>query len=100
MTIEELNEFILHYIEKDKTQSAIMLSAPWGTGKSYYINNSLIPFLEQNESRKSYVKLRLFKNFEHEIDRNLLNTISDYNIEEFVAEKELISLYMSMYLKA
>ncbi len=55
MTIEELNEFVLHYIEKDKTQSAIMLSAPWGTGKSYYINNSLIPFLEQKESRKCIV---------------------------------------------
>lgn len=71
------------------------------------------------ELRKNYVKLRLLLNFENEIDKELLNTIEDlicridinvsysyiinygdYNIEEFVAEKELISLYMSMYLKA
>ncbi len=40
MKTEELNDFIKHYIEMDKTQSALMLTAPWGTGKSYYINNN------------------------------------------------------------
>ena len=32
-----------------------MLSAPWGTGKSYYIQNSLIPHLEQNTDKKCVV---------------------------------------------
>lgn len=72
-----------------------------------------------HELRESYVKLRLLLNFENAIDKKLLITIEDlicridlnvshsyiinfgdYNIKEFVAEKELISLYMSMYLKA
>lgn len=26
-----------------------MLTAPWGTGKSYYIKNNLIKFLEENK---------------------------------------------------
>lgn len=60
MTIEELNNFIKHYIEKDKTQSAIMLSAPWGTGKSYYIHNNLIPFLDKNDSQKKCIIVSLY----------------------------------------
>lgn len=50
MTNDELNEYILHYLTEDKTQSAIMLTGDWGTGKSYYINNTLKPFLEKDEN--------------------------------------------------
>lgn len=38
---ERLNKYIENYVKHDKTKSAIMLTAPWGTGKSYYIKNSL-----------------------------------------------------------
>lgn len=41
MTYQELNQYILHYLTEDKTKSAIMLTGPWGTGKSYYIQNEL-----------------------------------------------------------
>ena len=50
MTNNELNLYIKHYIEKDKTGRAIMLSGAWGTGKSYYIKNDLIPFLMKTEN--------------------------------------------------
>lgn len=50
MKTDELNHYIKHYIEKDKTKSAIMLTANWGTGKSHYINNKLIPFLLKEEN--------------------------------------------------
>lgn len=52
MTFEKLNKYILHYIEDDKTKGAIMLTAPWGTGKSYYIQNELKPFLEDEKNGK------------------------------------------------
>lgn len=52
MNFDELNEYIKHYIEKDKTQSAIMLTGDWGTGKSFYIHNSLEPFLEKPNNGK------------------------------------------------
>lgn len=52
MTNDELNQYILHYLTEDKTQSAIMLTGDWGTGKSYYINNVLKPFLEKDENVK------------------------------------------------
>lgn len=57
MNQNELNEYIKHYLEKDKTQSAIMLSAPWGTGKSYYINNVLVPYLNNYNKKVIIVSL-------------------------------------------
>lgn len=50
MTNTELNQYILHYLDKDLTKSAIMLTAGWGTGKSYYIQNELIPFLSDSKN--------------------------------------------------
>ena len=50
MTNDELNQYVLHYLKEDRTKSAIMLTAGWGTGKSYYIQNELIPFLSKAEN--------------------------------------------------
>lgn len=50
MTNRELNQFILHYIEQDRTKSAIMLNGDWGTGKSHYLRTNLIPFLADSEN--------------------------------------------------
>lgn len=41
----DLNEYIKHYYENDKSNSAIMLTGSWGSGKSYYIQHCLVPFL-------------------------------------------------------
>ena len=50
MTNKELNLYIQHYIEKDKTGRAIMLTGAWGTGKSYYIKKDLVPYLAKTEN--------------------------------------------------
>ncbi len=42
-------EFIENYMINDKTKSAIMLTGDWGTGKSYYIQNVLKPYLESKQ---------------------------------------------------
>ena len=47
MTNLELSKYLKHYVEMDKTKSAIMLTGEWGTGKSHYIKNELIPFLKE-----------------------------------------------------
>ncbi len=57
MTTEELNKYILHYLKKDKTQTAIMLTGEWGSGKTYYVENDLIPFLKQNKAAAIAVSL-------------------------------------------
>ena len=48
MTNQELNSYIKHYLENDKTHRAIMLTGDWGSGKSYYIQHELIPFLNSD----------------------------------------------------
>lgn len=48
MTNDQICKYIEHYIKKDKTKSAIMLTAPWGKGKSYFIQNELLPYLQKN----------------------------------------------------
>ena len=47
-----MNSFILNYIKNDITGRAIMLTGEWGSGKSYYVKNTLKPFLEDNEADK------------------------------------------------
>lgn len=48
MTNDQICKYIEHYIKKDKTKSAIMLTAPWGKGKSYFIQNELVPYVQKN----------------------------------------------------
>ena len=61
----ELTDHIKNYLENDKTRSAIMLTGPWGCGKSYYIQNTLIPALiKDNVSRCIVVSLYGLKNLE------------------------------------
>lgn len=55
MNDHEYNLYIENYLKNDKTKSAIMFIAPWGMGKSYYIQNSLIPHLEQAGDKKCVV---------------------------------------------
>ena len=43
MTADELNGYIMHYLEEDKTHTAIMLTGEWGSGKTYYVENILVP---------------------------------------------------------
>lgn len=49
MNYEKLNNRIYDYVCNDKTHSAIMLNGDWGSGKSYYINYTLKPYLESKQ---------------------------------------------------
>ena len=52
MTYDDMNSFILNYLKNDITGRAIMLTGEWGSGKSYYVKNTLKPFLEDNDNGK------------------------------------------------
>lgn len=57
MANKELNNYIYHYLKKDKTQTAIMLTGEWGSGKTYYIEHVLIPFLKEKKATCVVVSL-------------------------------------------
>ena len=51
----DLNEYIKHYYENDKSNSAIMLTGSWGSGKSYYIQHCLVPFLNIEDQNRCII---------------------------------------------
>lgn len=57
MTKDQLNQYIKHYIEKDLSKSAIMISGEWGSGKSFYIDHTLKPYLEENNHKCIVISL-------------------------------------------
>lgn len=57
MTYDELNAFILNYLDNDITGRAIILTGEWGSGKSYYVKNTLKPFLEEKKHKCAIVSL-------------------------------------------
>lgn len=122
----ELNSYILHYLKKDKTHTAIMLTGEWGTGKSYYIENKLVPFLKKNKattvvvslyglndismiSKSIYMALRMSiltgKPSESLttgkiVAKNILKNITGFiGIQLGLSEEDLIELYKSVDLK-
>ena len=62
MNEKEISEYLINYIENDKTRSAVMLTGPWGSGKSYYIQNQLVNKLEKNDKEIVCVSLYGLKN--------------------------------------
>lgn len=126
MTTKELNNYILHYLKKDKTQTAIMITGEWGSGKTYYIENDLVPFLKKNKatsvvvslygldnismiSKSIYIELRMStlggKNSEtlttgKVIAKNILKNITGLaGINFGLANDDLTELYESVNLK-
>ena len=79
MTLAELNRYIKHYLEEDKTHTAIMLTGEWGSGKTYYVEKILAPFL-QKEKKNGCIVISLYG----------LETLSDISK----------SIYMELRMKA
>ncbi len=90
MTYELLNKYILNYLENNKTNSAIMLSGGWGTGKSYYVQHTLKPYIKERGkdcvvvslygikelseiSKAIYMELRM-KKISEKLDNEVLKT--------------------------
>lgn len=61
MDNNKLNNYILTYVNSVNYEGAIMLTAEWGAGKSYYLQNELIPFLDNNNVRAIVVSLHGLK---------------------------------------
>lgn len=126
MTNEELKDFIINYIENNKLKSAIMINGPWGSGKSYYIDNTLIPYLKKNNdydivkvsvyglkeiselTRQIYYEIRIGKlrNKKEVISggkiliKGILSGIASFfNIDHKISDNDLQKLYSSVNLK-
>lgn len=55
-----LNRYVLNYLDHDNTNSALMLTGPWGSGKSFYIRHELARFLDEQKQPRSCVIVSLY----------------------------------------
>lgn len=102
MLFKDLNNFIHHYITEDKTNSALMLTGPWGSGKTYYINNVLKPYLKSEYINCYTISLYglnnvldISKDLFNEIYFNKLEEYSSFTIGKIIA-KSLLKTGMNM----
>ena len=58
MNTKELNRYLEDYVMKDKSHRAVMLVAPWGEGKTFYINNTLKDHFIEN--KLDFVNISLY----------------------------------------
>lgn len=125
MNYNELNVFIERYAKQYKTQTAVLLTGEWGSGKSYYINNELRPYLKEKKikcvvvslfgvdniadlSKQIYLNLRapsLLKKSETRevlsiVGRNIINNTLFFNgINIGISDNDLKKLYESVDIK-
>lgn len=125
MTATDYNARIWDYVHEKRNDGALMLSAPWGTGKSFYINRALIPFLQDKGvspilvsvygmhsvdeiSKAIYLEIRASK-FRRKseprsiatiIGRTIVKGVAGYfNIPLDIKDSDLKRLYSSIDLK-
>jgi hypothetical protein len=54
---KEIRELVQDYIKEDIYQYALLLDGEWGSGKSYFIENSLIDEIERAKHKAVYISL-------------------------------------------
>lgn len=58
LSTEETNKIILEYIEDDRKNQAILFNGEWGCGKTYFINEKLIP--QMNTEKYQIFQISLY----------------------------------------
>lgn len=80
MNTKGLNKYLKNYLINDKTQRAVMLTGPWGSGKSYYIKHELCPFLLENKLDYAVVSVYGIKELK-DINKSLYLEIRTKNLK-------------------
>lgn len=51
----QINELIVDYVNREHTNYAVLIDGEWGSGKTHFVKNSLIPKLKDNEKQNATV---------------------------------------------
>lgn len=74
--MEHLFDIISNYVKVDNRETSILINGKWGSGKTYYIKNTLIKQISDSLNIKSfYVSVNGVSSFEEISDRILLSVI-------------------------
>ena len=61
LSIKEIQDVIMQYVVNKKSELALLVNGEWGIGKTYFIDNIIIPKIKENSTRKlKVVKVSLY----------------------------------------
>lgn len=83
LNLEQIQQVIMQYVVNPKSELAILINGEWGIGKTYYIDNIIIPHIKNNtdsKQKKNVIKVSLYgiKNYKELYNRIYLKMIWDY----------------------
>lgn len=70
MNNKDIVKHIMHYMDKDFSKGAIMLTGPWGVGKSFFVQNQLAPEIRDNGKKCIIISLYGLKSLD-EISKSI-----------------------------
>jgi hypothetical protein len=73
---EMITSTVEQYVKSKISRSAILLNGGWGEGKTYFINNSLIPVLQEKSGTRCYLISLFGLTTKSEIENELLGAFS------------------------
>lgn len=95
-----ITSILSNYILHDKLHQAIILDAPWGTGKTWYLKNDFIPsFLKADEEKKwHFIYISLFglnnlSELSKKINQQLMNATLNVYSDKILNTKIPVKLY-------
>lgn len=77
ITNSNIENSIQKYLNEEQSDYAIMLSAEWGVGKTYFIKNTIIPFLKGVAKREIYVSL-IGVDSDEQLERKIFEKINPF----------------------
>lgn len=94
MSKEIIKNAISVYIQEEKSDYAVMLNGAWGSGKTYFVKNELIDYLQEEFDRKIlYISLFGISNID-ELYNNIALQILNIKVTETL-EEDIKSGYSS-----
>lgn len=83
LNLEQIQQVIMQYVVNPKSELAILINGEWGIGKTYYIDNIIIPHIKNNtdpKQKKNVIKVSLYglKNYKELYNRIYLKMIWNY----------------------
>ena len=84
----EIEQIIINYVAKEKSNYAILLDGAWGCGKTFFVKNKIIPKIDDETTKQSiYVSLYGLSSIE-DIDKQIYFGI----LEELVPNNKKIDI--------
>ena len=94
MSKEIIKKAISVYIKEEKSDYAVMLNGAWGSGKTYFVKNELIDYLQEEFNRKIlYISLFGISNID-ELYNNIALQVLNIKVTETL-EADIKSGYSS-----